>query len=94
MTGVQTCALPISGRDGGADFEARGDGEGFQAEVFGAREGGSGGEGEDETDDEALGARDRFVAEEFANRVWGLPLYYAAQVALAWSVHAEKVLAM
>ena len=39
-------------------------------------------------------ARDRFVAEEFANRVWGLPLYYAAQVALAWSVHAEKVLAM
>jgi uncharacterized membrane protein YhhN len=34
-------------------------------------------------------ARDRFVAEEFVNRIWGLPLYYAAQVVLAWSVLAE-----
>jgi len=38
-------------------------------------------------------ARDRFVAEEFVNRIWGLPLYYAAQVVLAWSVLAEGVLA-
>lgn len=37
-------------------------------------------------------ARDRFVVSEFVNRVWGLPLYYAAQVALAWSVHAERSL--
>ena len=28
-------------------------------------------------------ARDRFVRSEFANRAWGLPLYYAAQVLLA-----------
>jgi uncharacterized membrane protein YhhN len=35
-------------------------------------------------------ARDRFVASEFVNRLWGLPLYYAAQVALAWSIHAER----
>jgi uncharacterized membrane protein YhhN len=28
-------------------------------------------------------ARDRFVAPGFANRVWGLPLYYAAQLVLA-----------
>jgi uncharacterized membrane protein YhhN len=38
-------------------------------------------------------ARDRFVAEEFVNRIWGLPLYYAAQVILAWSVLAEGALA-
>ena len=31
-------------------------------------------------------ARDRFVAPGFANRAWGLPLYYAAQLAFAWSV--------
>lgn len=31
-------------------------------------------------------ARDRFVASGFANRVWGLPLYYGAQLLLAWSV--------
>jgi len=30
-------------------------------------------------------ARDRFVRHEFANRAWGLPLYYAAQVLLALS---------
>ena len=28
-------------------------------------------------------ARDRFVAPGFVNRLWGLPLYYAAQVVLA-----------
>jgi uncharacterized membrane protein YhhN len=33
-------------------------------------------------------ARDRFVHEEFLNRAWGLPLYYAAQVLLALSVAA------
>lgn len=38
-------------------------------------------------------ARDRFVVSEFVNRLWGLPLYYAAQVALAWSIHAERLLA-
>jgi uncharacterized membrane protein YhhN len=31
-------------------------------------------------------ARDRFVAPGFLNRVWGLPLYYGAQLLLAWSV--------
>ncbi len=31
-------------------------------------------------------ARDRFVAAGFVNRVWGLPLYYGAQLLLAWSV--------
>ncbi len=31
-------------------------------------------------------ARDRFVQRGFANRVWGLPLYYGAQLILAWSV--------
>jgi uncharacterized membrane protein YhhN len=38
-------------------------------------------------------ARDRFVVSDFVNRLWGLPLYYAAQVALGWSVHAERSLA-
>jgi uncharacterized membrane protein YhhN len=28
-------------------------------------------------------ARDRFVQPEFANRAWGLPLYYAAQLLIA-----------
>ncbi len=28
-------------------------------------------------------ARDRFVRHEFVNRAWGLPLYYAAQLAIA-----------
>lgn len=36
-------------------------------------------------------ARDRFVSSDFVNRLWGLPLYYAAQVALAWSIHGESV---
>ncbi len=31
-------------------------------------------------------ARDRFVAPGFLNRAWGLPLYYSAQLLLAWSV--------
>jgi uncharacterized membrane protein YhhN len=31
-------------------------------------------------------ARDRFVASGFANRAWGLPLYYFGQVLLALSV--------
>jgi uncharacterized membrane protein YhhN len=31
-------------------------------------------------------ARDRFVAPSFTNRLWGLPLYYAAQVVFAFSV--------
>ena len=31
-------------------------------------------------------ARDRFVAPGFVNRIWGLPLYYGAQVAFALSV--------
>jgi uncharacterized membrane protein YhhN len=30
-------------------------------------------------------ARDRFVRHEFANRAWGLPLYYCAQLLLALS---------
>jgi hypothetical protein len=28
-------------------------------------------------------ARQRFVAESFANKLWGLPLYYGAQLLLA-----------
>jgi uncharacterized membrane protein YhhN len=31
-------------------------------------------------------ARDRFVAPGFANRAWGLPAYYAAQLLFAWSL--------
>lgn len=31
-------------------------------------------------------ARDQFVRQEFFNRLWGLPLYYAAQLLLAASV--------
>jgi uncharacterized membrane protein YhhN len=31
-------------------------------------------------------AIDRFVKRAFVNRLWGLPLYYAAQLLLAWSV--------
>ena len=33
-------------------------------------------------------ARDRFVKKEFANRAWGVPLYYAAQVLFAAWLHA------
>jgi uncharacterized membrane protein YhhN len=31
-------------------------------------------------------ARDQFVARSVANRLWGLPLYYLAQLLLAWTV--------
>ena len=31
-------------------------------------------------------ARDRFVVRSVANRLWGLPLYYVAQLLLAWTV--------
>jgi uncharacterized membrane protein YhhN len=31
-------------------------------------------------------ARDRYVAPGLINRAWGLPVYYAAQLLLAWSV--------
>lgn len=30
-------------------------------------------------------ARDNFVAAGFANRLWGLPLYYGGQLLLAWA---------
>lgn len=32
--------------------------------------------------------RDRFVSKGFVNRLWGLPLYYAAQLIIAWSILA------
>lgn len=32
--------------------------------------------------------RDRFVSKGFINRAWGLPLYYAAQLLIAWSIGA------
>jgi uncharacterized membrane protein YhhN len=31
-------------------------------------------------------ARDRFIAPGFANRAWGLPVYFCAQMVLAASV--------
>ena len=31
-------------------------------------------------------AREKFVRTSFVNKAWGLPLYYAAQLLLAWSV--------
>ncbi len=31
-------------------------------------------------------ARDRFVTPGFANKAWGLPAYYSAQLLFAWSV--------
>jgi uncharacterized membrane protein YhhN len=31
-------------------------------------------------------ARQRFVAKSFTNKLWGLPLYYGAQLILAWTV--------
>jgi len=31
-------------------------------------------------------ARDRFVAHAFANKLWGLPAYYAGQLLLAWAI--------
>lgn len=38
-------------------------------------------------------ARDRFVAHRFINRLWGLPLYYVAQVILALSIQHVAVAA-
>ena len=32
--------------------------------------------------------RDRFISKDFINRAWGLPLYYAAQLLIAWSIAA------
>ena len=32
--------------------------------------------------------RDRFISKGFVNRAWGLPLYYAAQLVIAWSIAA------
>ena len=34
-------------------------------------------------------ARDRFVKPAFVNRLWGLPLYYASTVLIAWSARAS-----
>lgn len=31
-------------------------------------------------------ARDRFVRQDFLNRLWGWPMYFMAQVVLAWTV--------
>ena len=31
-------------------------------------------------------ARQRFVAETFSNKLWGLPAYYAGQLLIAWSL--------
>jgi uncharacterized membrane protein YhhN len=31
-------------------------------------------------------ARERFVAHSYTNKIWGLPLYYGAQLVLALSV--------
>jgi len=31
-------------------------------------------------------ARNRFVSEGFVNRLWGLPLYYGAQLLFAWAL--------
>jgi uncharacterized membrane protein YhhN len=33
-------------------------------------------------------ARERFVAKDLANKLWGLPLYYGAQLLLAWTAGA------
>jgi uncharacterized membrane protein YhhN len=34
-------------------------------------------------------ARDRFVQQDFFNRLWGLPAYYLGQLCLAMSVVAQ-----
>jgi uncharacterized membrane protein YhhN len=36
-------------------------------------------------------ARNRFVSEGFVNRLWGLPLYYGAQLLFAWSLVSASV---
>lgn len=33
-------------------------------------------------------ARDKFVAKSVVNRIWGLPVYYAGQLLIAWSLVA------
>jgi uncharacterized membrane protein YhhN len=33
-------------------------------------------------------ARNQFVIDSLVNRIWGLPLYYAAQLTLAWTAGA------
>ena len=38
-------------------------------------------------------ARDQFVAPGRVNRLWGLPLYYASQLLLAWSLASRGALA-
>jgi uncharacterized membrane protein YhhN len=30
-------------------------------------------------------ARERFVADTFTNKAWGLPTYYAGQLCVAWA---------
>jgi uncharacterized membrane protein YhhN len=35
-------------------------------------------------------ARDRFVHKSIANKAWGWPVYYLAQLTLAWSVAAAR----
>jgi len=34
--------------------------------------------------------RDRFISKGFINRAWGLPLYYAGQLLIAWSIAAVQ----
>lgn len=36
-------------------------------------------------------ARDRFVAEGFSNKLWGLPAYYGGQCLIAWSLTASTL---
>lgn len=36
-------------------------------------------------------ARDRFVRPGFANKLWGLPAYYAGQLLFAWSIAGDGV---
>ncbi len=36
-------------------------------------------------------ARDRFVVKDFINKAWGWPVYFVAQLLLAWSVAAPAV---
>ena len=33
-------------------------------------------------------ARDRFVARDFTNKLWGLPAYYIGQLLIAWAIAA------
>lgn len=35
-------------------------------------------------------ARDRFVAHGLVNRLWGLPIYFIAQLLLAWSITGAR----